>query len=924
MLNKLKSKLAIVLVISMVFSNAGMMTFAMSVDEMVSTTARVSGDDYSHLYNQVDPGVGAKLIKLADEEPEEGKGDAAHIVRGDDVGASDPVGAKLSEPADEEPEEGDDAGANGDAAHIVRGDDNGLSGDGVGASDSVGAKLSERADEEPEEGDDDAAQAVRGDEVGASIASPEEGGDDVGATHREPSATSSDITASEEQENEAEDKVENKINISTKSTTTDDIDNIEEKIASESDANENKFENLSLNISTKSETISVASESEVINIASDSTTISVASDSTTINVASESDILLAEVIVATKSDNLFGSDDRYYIYNDWTAGNKTPDSNITAVTILPYGYATPSTYDKSWDVPRSNGLKGYMVGTELFIHAPENKEIHFPEDSHDVFAGFSNLTVINNLGKVRGPEIVNMGGAFRGCKKLKVLDLSNLEPQWVWFFQEVFKDCESLTEIIGLEKFSFQNTRTMLATFENCKSLKEINFGDMKLYNCFNVARLFMNCNNLTTIYTSRDIDISWMTYTGDMFTGCYNLRGGKYSKFSEYGADKKYARPDGGPEEPGYFTFAKSIIRKDWYKPCMENYDNSDITEIEFMNYGEAKPTGADFEWRLPMSYGLLGYRFGSKIYIYKELDYDIYLDENAMKTFSNYDTANYFTNLTSIKNFKLVHSDMTMELQGLFEGASSLTEIDLSSFDTYRFYSVQRMFKNCGSLATIKVSDKFDLSDVNYSDSTDMFAGCVSLVGKNIDGTPGTDAESSYSESNPKDKTYALIEENYGDKHGYLTDGNYRLSKDWNKDINDVTKINKSDVTKLSFTYKQPSSGEKYEIKNSNGLFAYIVNTTEVVIYAKNERNIYTAVDASELFKDMTSLTSLTNLDLVKTRKAENMASMFENCNQLTSIDLSQFDTLRVTNMSKMFKSLRSLTNIDLIHFKSKGYNI
>ena len=108
----------------------------------------------------------------------------------------------------------------------------------------------------------------------------------------------------------------------------------------------------------------------------------------------------------------------------------------------------------------------------------------------------------------------------------------------------------------------------------------------MKLYNCFNVARLFMNCNNLTTIYTSRDIDISWMTYTDDMFTGCYNLRGGKYSKFSEYGADKKYARPDGGPEEPGYFTFAKSIIRKDWYKSCMENYDNSDITEIDLSNF--------------------------------------------------------------------------------------------------------------------------------------------------------------------------------------------------------------------------------------------------------------------------------------------------------------------------------------------------
>ena len=877
MTNNLKKRMAIVLIISMVFSNAGMMTLATSVDDMASTIVNVSGDDYSHLYNQGD-GIGAN-----------GGDDAAHIVHGDDnglsgdgagasdgAGQSDPVGMKLSEPADEEPEEGDDAGA----------------------SDPVGASIAS-----PEEGGGDVGAS---DPEGASIASPEEGGDGVEAKLSEPAATNSDIETSEEQEEEedngAEDKVENNTNISTKSTTIDDTDDIKEKIASESDANENKFENLSLNISTKSETINVASES------------------TTINIASDSDIFGSEVIVETKDNNLFGSGEVYYIYADWTAGNKTPDADITAVTILPYGYATPSTYDKAWDIQRSNGLKGYKVGTELFIHAPEDKEIRFPSESKEVFYGFSNLTVINNLDKVSCPEVFNMIRMFGGCKKLKKIDLSNVKAGWYVYLEGTFQDCESLTEIIGLEKFNFRQVPTMLSAFENCKSLKEINFGKIDLGGTATyLAKAFKNCTNLTNIYVSKNPDLSSVTWSDDMFTGCYNLRGGKYSKFTDYGSDLKYAKIDEGPEDPGYFTSARSFLMKDWYKPCMENYDNANITEIEFMNYGEVKPTGADFEWRLPRSYGLIGYRFGSKIYIYKESDFDIHLEENAMKTFSNYDTANYFTNLTSIKNFKLVYSDMAMELPGLFEGASSLTEIDLSSFDTYRFYSVQRMFKDCSSLATIKVSDKFDLSDVNYSNTTDMFAGCVSLVGKNIDGTPGTDAESSYSESNPKNKTLAKIEENYGDKHGYLTDGNYRLSKDWNKDINDVTKINKSDVTKLSYTYKKPSSGEKYEIKNSNGLFAYIVNTSEVVIYAKNERNIYTAVDASELFKNMTSLVNITNFELVKTRKAENMASMFENCNQLPSFDLSSFDTLRVTNMAKMFKSLRSLANIDLKNFKT-----
>ena len=57
-----------------------------------------------------------------------------------------------------------------------------------------------------------------------------------------------------------------------------------------------------------------------------------------------------------------------------------------------------------------------------------------------------------------------------------------------------------------------------------------------------------------------------------------------------------------------------------------------------------------------------------------------------------------------------------------------------------------------------------------------------------------------------------------------------------------------------------------------------------------------------------------NLTSLDLSNfdTNKVTNMSYMFNNCISLTSLDLSNFDTSNVTNMSSMFNECNNLTTI------------
>jgi surface protein len=64
-----------------------------------------------------------------------------------------------------------------------------------------------------------------------------------------------------------------------------------------------------------------------------------------------------------------------------------------------------------------------------------------------------------------------------------------------------------------------------------------------------------------------------------------------------------------------------------------------------------------------------------------------------------------------------------------------------------------------------------------------------------------------------------------------------------------------------------------------------------------------------------------NLTSLDVsgFKTDKVTDMYSMFYGCSNLTSLDVSGFNTENVTNMSYMFSECSNLTSLDLSGFKT-----
>ena len=88
---------------------------------------------------------------------------------------------------------------------------------------------------------------------------------------------------------------------------------------------------------------------------------------------------------------------------------------------------------------------------------------------------------------------------------------------------------------------------------------------------------------------------------------------------------------------------------------------------------------------------------------------------------------------------------------------------------------------------------------------------------------------------------------------------------------------------------------------------------STVEASFKGSNTSNV---ANMAYMFNDCNNLTSL-DLSSFNTSKVTNMNNMFQGCNGLTELDVSKFDTSKVTNMNNMFSNCNGLTSLNLSNF-------
>lgn len=141
-------------------------------------------------------------------------------------------------------------------------------------------------------------------------------------------------------------------------------------------------------------------------------------------------------------------------------------------------------------------------------------------------------------------------------------------PQWFYGFSNV-------TEFQGLENLDLSNCTGMRRFFRGCAKVRELDLSSFDTANVSDVREFFQACTLLEKIYVSDRWSNARMTNSADMFKSCSNLKGGAKTAWSADHTDSTFARID-DPEngKPGYLTLKKLVV-----KPTIEFVDFSDLT---------------------------------------------------------------------------------------------------------------------------------------------------------------------------------------------------------------------------------------------------------------------------------------------------------------------------------------------------------
>ena len=91
--------------------------------------------------------------------------------------------------------------------------------------------------------------------------------------------------------------------------------------------------------------------------------------------------------------------------------------------------------------------------------------------------------------------------------------------------------------------------------FYGCSSLTSLDVSSWNTGIVTDMSHMFYNCGRLVSVYVGSGWNTDNVSSSGNMFTLCKNLSGGKGTAFNDAYTDKAYARIDGGTANPGYFT---------------------------------------------------------------------------------------------------------------------------------------------------------------------------------------------------------------------------------------------------------------------------------------------------------------------------------------------------------------------------------
>ena len=396
-----------------------------------------------------------------------------------------------------------------------------------------------------------------------------------------------------------------------------------------------------------------------------------------------------------------------------------------------------------------------------------------------------------------------------------------------------------------------------------------------------NMSNMFFCCNHLTSLDVSHFNTANVNTMYG-MFRSCSSVTSLDVSNFNTAKVTDMAYMFDGCSSLTTLDVSSFNTANVTTMKSMFNCYN---LTSLDVSNFNTANVTD-----------------MSSMFYSCNKLTS---LDVSHFNTAKVTTMSKMFYNCSGLANLQLgnFNTAKVTDMSGMFNKCTALTSLDLRGFNTSRVTAMGEMFYWCTNLVCISVGDGWTTDAV--TSSSQMFNNCTSIVGEK-----GTTYD-----SNHKDAAYAHIDGGPSNP-GYLSSNPPEAYACYTPSNTTLTFYYDNQRSSRTGTTYDMNTGRDYPIW-------HIDNTCRSVTKVLFDPSFAGARPTSTCgwFCDMSNLTTIIGISYLKTDNVTSMASMFYNCDNLTSLDVSGFNTANVTGMSSMFSGCENLTSLDVSSFNTSN---
>ena len=411
-----------------------------------------------------------------------------------------------------------------------------------------------------------------------------------------------------------------------------------------------------------------------------------------------------------------------------TNPSSTADTSITAIRRSTTAPADGTTTEIISADDSPYPITAWFDNGTLYWYTPATVA-YLNEDSSSMFSAYKNLNTIE-FNSIKTDNVTDMSGMF-ASSNIPTIDLTSFNTINVTNMSAMFASTTATT--VDLSSFNTSNVTTMYSMFAS-STITTIDFSSFNTSNVTNMSAMFASSNipvlNLSNFDTSKVTSIS-SAFSGAQATSIdisgWDLSGTTDLSGFMAGATKAETIKLNNVVTTNVRVFAGMFSGCAKVKSLdLSSFDVTSATNFGSMLYGCSSLETLDLS-----GWNLRNYSNGTAFMSamaggFAKLK-TLKLNNVIFPTSATY----FFGNLSTVEEINLDNVDTSnvTTMTQMFSNCTNLKELDLTSFNTKKVTNMNSMFSGNSSLETIIVSDNFVVTQV--TDSTEMFKGCISLVG-------------------------------------------------------------------------------------------------------------------------------------------------------------------------------------------------